>query len=406
MLRRIAALAVLLGCRGDGRVDRDPVPTHRPDVTRVADSPVQPPGSPDLVPVPVEVAHRVALREVVGGLARPVLAVVAPDDPRRRMFVVEQRGRILMLEHGALAGTPFFQIRGLSTGEEQGLLGLAFHPKFAANRRLYIDYTTPDKHTHIVEYRVSASDPDQVDPTSARELIDIDHPYTNHNGGNLLFGPDGKLYAGTGDGGAAGDPHGNGQNRGALLAKILRFDVDAAKPMPERVHVGVRNPWRFWFDKPTGDLYIGDVGQNLWENVYVVAGADRSEHNFGWNIVEGNHCFGARDCDRSGFTPAVADYSHDEGCSITGGVTYRGKALPALAGRYFYADYCTGLFRSFVWTRDPSSPTAPGWIRDHWDWKPLVGTSLARISSFGVDADGEIYLVLLTGSILQIVPAG
>jgi len=209
-----------------------------------------------------------------------------------------------------------------------------------------------------------------------------------------------------GDGGSANDPHRNGQNRRALLAKILRFDVDAARPVAELVHLGVRNPWRFWFDKPTGDLYIGDVGQNLWENVYVVSGEDHTEHNFGWNVVEGNHCFQADDCDRTGFTPPVADYGHDQGCSVTGGVTYRGKALPMLDGRYFYADYCTGLLRSFKWTRDPSSPTAPGWIRDHWDWKPAIDHDgvLAKISSFGVDADGEVYIVLLTGAILELAP--
>jgi glucose/arabinose dehydrogenase len=253
---------------------------------------------------------------------------------------------------------------------------------------------------------VSASDPDRVDMTTAKELIEIRQPYSNHNGGNLLFGPDGKLYTGMGDGGSANDPHRNGQNRTALLAKILRFDVDVDKPVPEMVHLGTRNPWRFWFDKPTGDLYIGDVGQNLWENVYVVAGDDHSEHNFGWNVVEGNHCFMTDSCDRSAFTPPVADYGHDQGCSVTGGVTYRGKALPQLTGRYFYADYCTGLLRSFRWTHDPSSPTAPGWIRDHWDWKPAIDRDnvLAQISSFGVDADGEVYIVLLTGSILELVP--
>jgi len=370
--------------------------------------PGPPPGSPELVAVPPEVAAQVALREVVHGLARPVLLTVAPGDPRKRLFVVEQRGAIRILENGKRLARPFFTISHLSTENEQGLLGLAFHPQFARNGKLYVNYTSADMATHIVEYRVAATDPDTVDPKTAREIIRIEQPYSNHNGGNLLFGPDGKLYIGMGDGGSAGDPHGNGQNPRALLAKILRFDVDAAQPVAEIVHLGVRNPWRFWFDAKTSALYIGDVGQNLWENVYVVAN-DGVTHNFGWNVVEGNHCFAAQDCDGSRFTPPVADYPHQQGCSVTGGVTYHGKALPVLEGRYFYADYCTGLLRSFVWTDDPSSPTAPGWIRDHWDWKPAIDHDgvLEQISSFGVDADGEIYVVELTGAIYELVnPVG
>jgi glucose/arabinose dehydrogenase len=366
------------------------------------------------MPVPADIAAKVALREVVHGLRRPVLVVAAPDDPRRRLFVVEQRGAIRILTRAVgkpakLGARPFFTIGHLSDGNEEGLLGLAFHPRFAANGKLYVNYTSADLATHIVEYKVSATNPDVVDAASARELIRIEQPYSNHNGGNLLFGPDGKLYTGMGDGGSAGDPHRNGQNPAALLGKILRFDVDAAgdaPPRPEIVHLGVRNPWRFWFDARTAALYIGDVGQNLWENVYVVAN-DGVVHNFGWNVVEGNHCFRAKDCDGAKFTPAVADYPHEQGCSVTGGVTYRGKALPALDGRYFYADYCTGLLRSFAWTADPSSPTAPGWIRDHWDWKPAIDRKdvLEQISSFGVDADGEVYLVKLDpGAIYQLVP--
>jgi glucose/arabinose dehydrogenase len=361
------------------------------------------------VPVPEAVASHVQLREVMHGLARPVLLTHAPDDARRRLFVVEQRGRIRVFEHDKPTNKPFFTIdpKLLSDGNEQGLLGLAFHPQFASNGRVYIDYTTRDKATHIVEYRLDVNDPDVVDPASARELLRIEHPYSNHNGGNLIFGPDGKLYAGMGDGGSAGDPHKNGQNPRALLAKILRIDVDTTPtPEPDRVHIGVRNPWRFWFDSKTSDLYIGDVGQNLWENVYVVAAGDHTQHNFGWNVVEGNHCFEADTCDRTGFTPPVVDYGHDQGCSITGGVTYRGKALPQLDGRYFYADYCTGFLRSFVWTRDASSPTAPGWAREHWDWKAAIDKQglLQQISSFGTDADGEIYIVELTGAIYQLAP--
>jgi glucose/arabinose dehydrogenase len=304
----------------------------------------------------------------------------------------------------------------LSTDNEQGLLGLAFHPKFATNGKLYVDFTSPDGNTHVVEYRVFANDPDRVDPSTARELVEIDKLYPNHNGGNLIFGADGKLYLGTGDGGAGGDPHKNGQNPNALLAKMLRFEVDDPHtPPPQMVYLGLRNPWRWSFDRPTGDLYIGDVGQDLWESVYVVGGDDHRPHNFGWNVVEGNHCYalpsGETTCDRSKFTPPAVDYPHTDGCSITGGVVYRGKLLPQLVGRYFYADYCTGLLRSFKWTRDPAAASAPlggptGWVRDHWDWKAAIDRDgvLEQISSFGQDADGELYIVLLTGSILQLVP--
>jgi glucose/arabinose dehydrogenase len=410
-MRWLAIVALYAACgRGHG-ADQGP-PHAAPAVatagTTTADAFAGPPlGTSTLVAVPDAVASKVALHELVHGLARPVLLTHAPDDPRRRLFVIEQRGRIRVIEAGKLADRPFFTIdpKLLSDGNEEGLLGLAFHPKYATNGKLYVDYTTRDLATHIVEYRVDPHDPDVVDPSTARELVRIEHPYSNHNGGNLVFGPDGKLYAGMGDGGSAGDPHHNGQNPHVLLAKIMRFDVDGPTSATEIVHIGVRNPWRFWFDAKTGDLYIADVGQNLWESVYVLAGADHTQHNFGWNIVEGNHCFEADDCDRTGFTPPVIDYGHDQGCSVTGGVTYRGHALPDLDGRYFYADYCTGLLRSFRWTRDPSSPTAPGYARDHWDWKAAIDHDgvLSQISSFGTDADGEIYIVELTGAIYELV---
>jgi len=365
-----------------------------------------PPGDDKLATVPKPVVDKLELREVVRGLSRPVLMVVAPGDARKRWFILEQHvGRIRIFENGKLSPKPFLKLGGLSNGNEQGLLGLAFHPKFAENGKLYVNYTADDDDTHIVEYKVSAKDPDSVDVATRREIIAIDQPYSNHNGGHLEFGPDGKLYTGMGDGGSAGDPERNGQNPKALLAKILRFDVDAAKPAPEIVHMGVRNPWRFSFDAKTRGLYIGDVGQNLWEYVFVASTADGLNRNFGWNTVEGNHCFRSKKCDRTGFTPAVAEYPHDQGCSITGGYVYRGKALPELEGRYFYADYCTGLLRSFKWTHDPSSGTAQGWVREHWDWKASLdrGGILSQVSSFGVDHDGELYIVELTGEIYQLV---
>src|ERR1041385_1398728 len=313
-------LLIATACRGDGRA-----PNHTPHPSGGSASPEQttavPPGSDELVPVPSDVASKVALKEIAHGLKRPVLLTSAPNDARRRLFIVEQAGAIQILENGKLHDKPFFTIGELSHGNEEGLLGLAFHPRFAENRKLYVNYTAKDMSTHIVEYQVSASDPDTVDTSTRREIIRIDQPYSNHNGGNLAFGPDGKLYTGMGDGGAANDPHGNGQNDRTLLAKILRFDVDH-DGKPEIVHIGMRNPWRFWFDKPTGDLYIGDVGQNLWEEVDVIPGSDHGRENFGWNVLEGTHCFDAESggnlkaCDRDGMTPPVVEYNHQEGCSI------------------------------------------------------------------------------------------
>ncbi len=396
----MTAVAVLAACRGDGRSPERTPQVVDPPVARGGGSGVTAPtpaGSAELVAVPGDIAAKLQLVEVAHGLARPVALVVAPGDVRRRWFIVEQHaGRIRIIENGKLAPKPFLTVGGISDGNEQGLLGLAFHPGYATNGRLFVNYTDDSTgDTHVVEYKVSA-DPDVVDPKSRKELIKIHQPFSNHNGGHLAFGPDGKLYTGMGDGGDAGDPEGNGQDPKALLGKILRFDVDAATIAAERVHLGSRNPWRFSFDAKTGDLYIGDVGQNLWENVFAVAATDKAQHNFGWNVLEGTHCFRKKECSHEGFTLPIAEYPHEEGCSITGGFVYRGKALPQLDGRYFYADYCTGLLRSLRWK--------DGHTREHWDWKPAIDREgiLAQVSSFGVDADGELYIVELTGSIYKL----
>jgi len=355
-----------------------------------------PPPSETLTAPPTDLARGIKLTAVAAGFDRPVALVVAPGDARQRLFVVEQPGRIRVIEGGQRTPTVFFDLaKGVSSANEQGLLGLAFHPRFAENRKLYVDYTDLAGDTHVVEYQVSARDPDRVDPATARELLTIEQPYANHNGGNLVFGPDGGLWIGTGDGGAGGDPRGNGQNPKALLGKMLRLDVDTPGAQPEIAAIGLRNPWRYSFDAATGDLYIGDVGQNAWEQVYVVPADRRTGHNFGWNVAEGRHCFERDTCDRAGFTAPVADYPHADGCSITGGFVYRGKALPALDGVYFYADYCTAIVRSFRW--------AKAGIRDHWDWKAALDPdgTLAQISSFGVDADGELYVLSLGGEVYR-----
>ena len=367
--------------------------------------------APDLGPVstalsapPKAVAAGVAIERIARGLRRPVGLEHAPGDTGGRLFVVEQhvaRVRILRRKGDAyiIDPKPFLDLRGkVSRGNEQGLLSLAFHPRFAENGRLYIDYTDRRGTTRVVEYRIDAANPDQVDMKTAREIFSLEQPYGNHNGGDLAFGPDGKLYVGTGDGGAAGDPLGAGQDPENLLAKMLRIDVDAPSPRPEIIQLGLRNPWRYSFDSATGDLYIADVGQNQYEYVYVVAGDDLEGHNFGWNVVEGNHCYARKGCDPDAFTRAVIEYDHATGCSITGGLVYRGEALPALAGAYFYADFCTGILRSFRWARDG--------VHQHWSWDPVLTPQrrMTRISAFAADAAGELHILTLDGDIYKLVP--
>jgi len=339
-------------------------------------------------------------------MGEPVFLTSPLDD--RRMFVVDKAGRILILSGGTAKEQPFLDIRDLvSTGNEQGLLGLAFHPDYANNGRFFVNYTDTDGDTQIVEYKVSG-DPDVADSTPVATLLSIDQPFANHNGGWIAFGPDNYLYIGMGDGGSGGDPEGNGQNLDALLGKILRLDVDSAKPYaipptnpfasgggaPEIFLYGLRNPWRNAFD---GDnLYIADVGQSQFEEIHVVTTADAGA-NLGWNIMEGAHCFKPRrGCDQTGLVLPIHEYEHDAGCSITGGYVYRGKAIPELAGRYFYADYCIGTLMSFRY--------ADGRAVDHVSLSAQLGT-FDPVNSFGVDADGELYLLLAGGTIAKIVRA-
>ncbi|HLU65814.1 MAG TPA: PQQ-dependent sugar dehydrogenase, partial [Kofleriaceae bacterium] len=350
-----------------------------------------------LRPVPPAIARLVRLRRIAT-LDHPLALEVPPGDRSGRLFVVERGGRIRILKNGKALPRPFLDLRALVSRDhdEQGLLGLAFHPRYRENRRFYVNYTDRAGDTRVVEYRASAGDPDRADPTSARVLLRLDQPYRNHNGGGLELGPDGRLYVGTGDGGAAGDPLGAGQDRKQRLAKMLRIDVDAARPRPVIVQHGLRNPWRFAFDSKTGDLYIGDVGQDRYEEIDVVAARDLVGANFGWNVMEGNHCFRRRSCDKSRFVAPAVEYDRKAGCSVTGGEVYRGRALPELDGVYFYADYCTAIVRSFRW--------AAGSVYQHWDWKPVLDPEfkLTTIASFGLDADGELYVVSLDGPIYRL----
>jgi glucose/arabinose dehydrogenase len=348
---------------------------------------------------------------VQSGLSQPVFVISPPGDTTR-LFIVEKTGTIRVLRAGSLLPRPFLNVSSrVSTGSEQGLLGLAFHPSYATNGRFYVDYTDVSGDTRLVEFLVS-SNPDSASATE-KEILFVDQPYPNHNGGNLVFGPDGKLYVGLGDGGSGGDPQGNGQNLGALLGKILRLDVDGGNPYAvpsdnpfvghagargEIWSYGLRNPWRFSFDAETSDMMIADVGQDSWEEVdYEPAG--QGGRNYGWSRMEGTHCFPpGSGCNPSGLTLPVAEYGHGAGCSVTGGYVYRGTDLPELRGTYFYGDYCTGIVRSLR--------IMMGHASQELDWTSALRTSaggpMDGLSSFGVDARGELYLVLLGGEIYKL----
>jgi glucose/arabinose dehydrogenase len=352
-------------------------------------------------------------RLLVNGLSDPVDLQSAPGDTSR-LFIVEKTGTIRIFQGGALVQRPFLDITSrMSNGSEQGLLGLAFHPQFASNRKFYVDYTDPSGDTRVVEFTANAG----LDSASAteREILFVDQPASNHNGGQIAFGPDGYLYIALGDGGGGGDTYHNGQNLNSLLAKILRLNVDAGSPYSipadnpfvsqggsvkgETWDYGLRNPWRFCFDRANGDLYIADVGQDKYEEVnYEPHGAGGK--NYGWPIMEGLHCYpSTANCNQTGLTQPVAEYPHGDGCSITGGYVYRGTEIPELDGTYFYGDYCTGLIRSFQ--IDQGNAVNPR------DWTSVLRTQsggrMDGLSSFGQDARGELYIVLLGGEVYQIV---
>jgi glucose/arabinose dehydrogenase len=347
----------------------------------------------------------VALGEVVTGLSDPI-GLTNAGDGSGRLFVNERGGRIRVVgADGALLGTDFVDLSSrIEAGGERGLLGVAFHPDFAANGRIFVHYSRKGDGATVISELTASADHRTADPASERIIFTLAQPFANHNGGEIAFGPDGYLYVGLGDGGSGGDPFGNAQNRGVLLGKILRIDVDgphasdkqyaipAMNPyapggiapgagLPEIWAYGLRNPWRFSFDRQTGDLYIGDVGQNAWEEVdRQPAGSDGGE-NYGWNPLEGTHCYGV--CDSITSVPPVAEYSHDEGCSVTGGYVYRGTRQPSMAGSYLFSDYCTGT----IWTLSTDGGMTPR----------VLAQSGLNVSSFGEGEDGELYLVDISG---------
>jgi glucose/arabinose dehydrogenase len=367
--------------------------------------------APTLPPVTPSAALK--YQTVAQQLTAPVF-LTAPSNDVSRVFVVEQGGavRLIDLPSGNVHGMPFLDVGNLvASGGERGLLGLAFDPDYAANGRFYIQYTDVNGDVVIARYLRSALSGDLADPRSAGLLLTIPHAaFSNHNGGMLAFGPDGCLYAGVGDGGGQGDPNNRGQDVTQLLGKILRLDPEtgrgcangvqnpfgAANERPEVWSVGLRNPWRFSFDRLTGDLYIGDVGEATREEIDVAPAPSAGRGvNFGWRSMEGFACFNpSTNCDRGGLTPPVLDYPHAEGaCSVTGGYVYRG-AVASLRGTYFYGDYCSGFVRSFRFVN--------GEATEQMEWM-LLNAGPHSITSFGEDAQGEVYVTTQPGTLLKIV---
>jgi glucose/arabinose dehydrogenase len=315
------------------------------------------------------------------GLNSPVLATQAPGEPGV-LYVLEQPGRIRVVERGKVRPRPFLDIRSrVMYGGEQGLLGLAFSPTYARDHTFYVNYTAkPDGSTRIVRYRAQNG---RAVPASAHQILRIDQPYSNHNGGNLVFGPDRELWVGMGDGGSGGDPENRAQNPDSLLGKMLRLDVTQASPTPEIVAIGLRNPWRFSFDRKTNDLWIGDVGQNAIEEIDHLPRGTTGLVNFGWDVYEGRSTFEDKALGPGRLVQPVAQYTHDEGCSVTGGYVYRGNAVPRLRGRYVFGDYCSGT----IW----SMPASGGTPR-------VEPVKVPELTSFGESLNGsQLYAVSQIG---------
>lgn len=345
--------------------------------------------------------------EQVGETFRSPVYVTSPAGDER-LFVVEQAGRIRVVKNGRTLPAPFLDISDrVRSGGEQGLLSMAFHPEYRSNGWFFVNFTDRAGDTRVERFKVSAN-PDVADAASSMLVIGVDQPYSNHNGGLVMFGLDGMLYIGMGDGGSGGDPHRNGQNRNALLGKLLRINVSRTEPYsipqgnpyaagggrPEVWAIGMRNPWRFAFDRPTGLLYIADVGQNELEEIDVEP-ASEAGLNYGWNIMEADQCYGSGSCDRAGLTLPKVSYRHiGNACSVTGGFVYRGTRIPSIVGHYFYSDYCAGWIKSFR--------MQDGAVTDQREWKT---DNVGHVVSFGEDARGELYVVSEGGKIFRIAGA-
>jgi glucose/arabinose dehydrogenase len=345
------------------------------------------------------------------GLTDPI-GITHAGDGSGRLFVNERAGRVRVITgDGSLLEEPFVDLSNrVLFGNERGLLGLAFHPDFAANGRLFVHYSRAGDGATVVSELQASTDRDSADPDSERQLLSVAQPFANHNGGQLAFGPDGYLYIGLGDGGSGGDPLGNGQNRNVLLGKILRLDVDrqsagdpygipadnpfaagGADPgagLPEIWAYGLRNPWRFSFDPEGGAMYIGDVGQGSWEEIDRQPGDSRGGENYGWSVMEGRQCF-QFDCDQAPYVKPIAQYSHEVGCAVAAGHVYRGNEYPELDGVYVFADYCSGIFFTLQIDEGTISP------------KQVLDSEL-RVTAFGVSETGELYAADLNGAIYRV----
>jgi len=366
-------------------------------------------------------AFALSTERIAAGLSRPLFATAPPGDTIR-LFVLEQyTAQIKILKGGVALASPFLDINNLvsDSGSERGLLGLVFHPSYETNGYFYVNYTNNAGDTVVARYSASEN-PDVANPNSALILITISQPYSNHNGGMLAFGPlDGYLYIALGDGGSAGDPENRAQNDGTLLGKLLRIDVDSAQPYgipPDNPFIGpgdpldeiwakgLRNPWRFSFDSLTGDLYIADVGQNTYEEIDFQPALSTGGENYGWRLTEGNHCYNPPSgCDPGGLTYPIYEYTHGGSpfrCSVTGGYVYRGTAIPALQGTYFFADFCSGQ----IWSFRYDGATLTAFTDRTAELAPGNGSSIGSIASFGEDGSGELYIVDLGGEIFKVCP--
>jgi glucose/arabinose dehydrogenase len=338
----------------------------------------------------------------VATLEQPLAMAVRSGDPS--LYVAEKTGRVVAIRGGVVDPVPVLDLTGqVSLGGEQGLLGLAFSP---SGRNLYVNYTDTNGDTHVTEYAMQGG---RARAATQRDILFVDQPYANHNGGNLAFGPDGYLYIGLGDGGSGGDPQGNGQSLTTLLGKMLRIDprpsgaraygippdnpfLDRPDARPEIWAYGLRNPWRYSFDRETGDLWVGDVGQSAWEEIDVQPSGSPGGENYGWNRMEGDHPYGDADAPARAVRP-VFEYSHDDGgCTVAGGYVYRGESIPDLYGAYLFADFCLGSLEALR-LRD-------GRVVDHRDLGPVV----SHLSSFGQDARAELYAMSLDGPLYRLAP--
>ncbi len=342
---------------------------------------------------PAPAAASIRLQRVVGGLNQPLYVTMPPGD-RTRLFIVEKGGQIRLFTGGHLLATPFLDISSqVSTGGEQGLLSMAFDPNYATNGRFFVSYTNTAGDSRVAAYHRFPAHPNRANPFTKRVIFQAAQPFANHNGGQLQFGPGGMLYLGLGDGGSEGDPNNNGQRRTGWLSKLIRIDVSMATPRASIYAYGLRNPWRFSFDRLTGALWIGDVGQNSWEEIDHLRPATPPGANFGWSYYEGTHVFKVQPIARSRLVFPVAQYPHSPGgnCAVTGGYVYRGTDIPSLYGWYVYADFCSGR----VWKLHGPSGT-PSLM--------AISGRVHSISSFGEGSGGGLFLVSLNGTVYRFLP--